>query len=236
MDRSIATRFPRGGSALWSDGAAASLLRAEFFGAAVGDGAGGGLFFWSGSAWLPATVKRWNGTEWQTVNMRYWDGAVWQLTRDTPPIPVVVDVAFPTGTSEPAGLIASTAGASGSVSIGAGYVYAVIEVEFYATGEIYVRAEVDEGSGPEFLLATNGAWVTGPFVAADYEIQFAVLTSSGYAPTGDFDVWSALTSTREFSISSFDLDTQASIRVRIRRASDAALLETYVVNLSITAI
>jgi hypothetical protein len=80
MIRSIAIRYPSGGSHLWIKGSAAELLRAEFFGAPPAVD-GGLLRYWNGATWAYATLRRWTGSAWQAVRLRYWNGAQWSATR-----------------------------------------------------------------------------------------------------------------------------------------------------------
>lgn len=79
MARSLGTRYPRGGSALWlGSEAGPALLRAEFFGASVSDA--GYVPVWLGAAFVRKPVKTWTGAAWVIKPAKRWAGAAWSTT------------------------------------------------------------------------------------------------------------------------------------------------------------
>lgn len=85
----------------------------------------------------------------------------------------------------------------------------------------------------EFGTEAVGQWITPQTNMANYEC-FASL-NSGDSPTGTLSAWQSLSSTRAWSLTRSALAiASCELAIQIRRASDAVVLDTAVIQLSIT--
>lgn len=64
---------------IWfSESAAGTIARNEFFGVTVG-GTEGYVKYWTGSAWTLKPVKYWTGSAWVQKPVKFWNGTAWTL-------------------------------------------------------------------------------------------------------------------------------------------------------------